>query len=119
MLASWRPDLQGRERQESKNLEKDVIVTTSYGQVQGFYVYLYDNPLPESGFRPDQIRVERIQGTVSAFLGIPYALPPINEGRFRVSSDDLSCYFFCRKCTTLVSCFSHLAPIQAGKVYTR
>lgn len=85
MLGGWRPDLQGRERQESKNLEKDIIVSTSYGQVQGFYVYLYDNPLPNSGYRIDQAHVERIQNKVSAFLGIPYALPPINEARFKVS----------------------------------
>lgn len=85
MLNGWRPDLQGRQRQESLNLERDVKVSTSYGQVQGFYVNLYDNPLPESGFRPEQIHIERITGTVSVFLGIPYALPPINEARFKVS----------------------------------
>ncbi|XP_065226291.1 fatty acyl-CoA hydrolase precursor, medium chain isoform X2 [Planococcus citri] len=85
VLGSWRPDLQGRERLDAKSLNREVIVSTNYGQVQGFYVYLYDNPLPESGFRPEQVQVERVQSTVSVFLGIPYALPPLkeNEGRFK------------------------------------
>nr|CAD7454819.1 unnamed protein product [Timema tahoe] len=50
---------------------------------QGFKVYLYDNPDPKSGYRPGQTPVERIQGEVTVFLGIPYALPPIQEGRFK------------------------------------
>lgn len=83
VLAGWRPDLQGKERPDSRQLERDVLVETSYGQVQGFRVYLYDNPLPEAGFWPGQTPVERVQATVSVFLGIPYAMPPVNEGRFK------------------------------------
>ena len=49
-------------------------------------VYLYDNPDPDSGYRPWLSPVERIQGEVSVFLGIPYARPPVLEGRFKVSS---------------------------------
>lgn len=50
-----------------------------------FQVYLYDNPDPNSGYRPWLTPVERIQGEVSTFLGIPYARPPVLEGRFKVS----------------------------------
>lgn len=84
VLAGWRPDLQGRQRPDSINLERDAYVTTSYGQIQGFKVHLYDNPDPKSYFRPGQTPVERIQGNCSVFLGIPYAQPPIREGRFKV-----------------------------------
>lgn len=84
VLGRWRPDLQGKERPDSKQLDRDVFVSTKYGQVQGFKVHLYDNPLPESGYRPFQTPVERKQAEVAVFLGIPYASPPINEGRFRV-----------------------------------
>jgi hypothetical protein len=67
-------------------------VTTTFGQVQGFKVLLYDNPLPRVGYRPGLTPVERVQGNVTVFLGIPYALPPTGEGRFKVrafgQSDD-------------------------------
>lgn len=46
---------------------------------------MYDNPDPDSGYRPWATPVERIHGEVSAFLGIPYAIPPVLEGRFKVS----------------------------------
>lgn len=84
VLGQWRPDLQGKERADSKQFDRDVFVSTKYGQVQGFKVLLFDNPLPESGYRPFQTPVERKQGEVAVFLGIPYAAPPINDGRFRV-----------------------------------
>lgn len=84
VLGSWREDLQGKQRQDSLNLERDVFVNTNYGQVQGFYVNLYDNPDPDSLYRPGNRPVERIEGKTAVFLGIPYALPPINEGRFKV-----------------------------------
>lgn len=83
VLGGWREDLQGRERRDSRQLKRDIFVTTSYGQVQGFKVYLYDNPDPDSGYRPWLTPVERIQGEVSVFLGIPYARPPVLEGRFK------------------------------------
>lgn len=83
VLAGWRSDLQGKLRPDSLTLDKDVHVQTTYGQVQGFKTYLYDNPDPLSGYRPGLTPVERVQGIVHTFLGIPYAQPPVNEGRFR------------------------------------
>nr|XP_034834776.1 liver carboxylesterase 4 [Maniola hyperantus] len=83
VLGGWREDLQGRERRDSRQLKRDIFVNTNFGQVQGFKVYLYDNPDPLSGYRPWLTPVERIQGEVSVFLGIPYARPPVLEGRFK------------------------------------
>lgn len=65
------------------NLERDISVNTIYGQVQGFKVHLYDDPRPESGYRPQPNVLENKRGTVDVFLGIPYAMPPTNEGRFK------------------------------------
>ncbi|XP_078046974.1 carboxyl ester lipase-like protein Gli isoform X2 [Augochlora pura] len=81
ILGGWREDLQGKERADSKSLDRDVIVTTAYGQVQGFKVYLYDDP--QARHRPWSLPVERVTKHVNVFLGIPYAMPPIREGRFR------------------------------------
>ncbi|XP_076290368.1 carboxyl ester lipase-like protein Gli isoform X1 [Lasioglossum baleicum] len=81
ILGGWREDLQGRERSDSKTLDRDVLVTTAYGQVQGFKVYLYDDP--QARHRPYSLPVERVTKTVNVFLGIPYAMPPTREGRFR------------------------------------
>ncbi|XP_046479601.1 cholinesterase isoform X1 [Neodiprion pinetum] len=81
VLSGWRADLQGRERPDSKTLDRDVYVVTNYGQVQGFKVYLYDNP--EARHRPWSVPVERITANVNVFLGIPYATPPVKEGRFK------------------------------------
>ncbi|XP_046672801.1 neuroligin-2 isoform X2 [Homalodisca vitripennis] len=83
VLGRWRADLQGRQRENWQSLDRDVLVDTKYGKVQGFKVYLYDDPDPRSGYRPGQTPVERIKSNVSVFLGIPYALPPVKEGRFR------------------------------------
>ncbi|XP_077292242.1 carboxyl ester lipase-like protein Gli [Arctopsyche grandis] len=83
VLGGWREDLQGKERRDSKQLPRDIFVTTNYGQVQGFKVYMYDNPDPDSGYRPWTTPVERIQGEASVFLGIPYAIPPVLDGRFK------------------------------------
>uniref|UniRef100_A0A1B6E0R6 DDE Tnp4 domain-containing protein n=1 Tax=Clastoptera arizonana TaxID=38151 RepID=A0A1B6E0R6_9HEMI len=83
VLGSWRTDLQGKQRADWQSLDRsNIFVQTGYGQVQGFKVYLYDNPDPLSGYRPGK-QVERVTGSVSTFLGIPYALPPVKEGRFR------------------------------------
>lgn len=81
ILGGWREDLQGKERPDSKNLDKDIFVTTDYGQVQGFKVYLYDHP--EARHRPWNLPVERITASVNVFLGIPYAMPPTRDGRFK------------------------------------
>ncbi|XP_026319383.1 neuroligin-3-like, partial [Hyposmocoma kahamanoa] len=83
VLGGWREDLQGKERRDSRLLKRDIFVNTNFGQVQGFKVYIYDNPDPDSGYRPWLTPVERIQGEASVFLGIPYARPPVLEGRFK------------------------------------
>ncbi|TMW42608.1 hypothetical protein DOY81_012311 [Sarcophaga bullata] len=75
--------LHGKQRRDSLTLERDVFVTTNYGQVQGFKVYMYDNPDPKSFYRPHHSTVDRVMGECSVFLGIPYALPPTFEGRFK------------------------------------
>ncbi|XP_014205534.1 acetylcholinesterase isoform X2 [Copidosoma floridanum] len=81
ILGGWRADLQGRERPDSKNLERDIFVRTHYGTVQGFKVYLYDNP--EARHLPWSLPVERVTANVNVFLGIPYSMPPVKEGRFK------------------------------------
>ncbi|KAL7299965.1 hypothetical protein TKK_0007281 [Trichogramma kaykai] len=81
VLGGFRPDLQGRERPDSKNLDRDVFVSTHYGNVQGFKVYLYDHP--EARHRPWSLPVERVTASVNVFLGIPYAMPPTKDGRFK------------------------------------
>lgn len=82
ILGGWREDLQGKERPDSKNFrDRDVIVNTNYGQVQGFKVQLYDDP--NARHRPWNLAVERVTKNVDVFLGIPYATPPTKEGRFK------------------------------------
>ncbi|XP_014480314.1 PREDICTED: acetylcholinesterase isoform X2 [Dinoponera quadriceps] len=82
VLGGWREDLQGKERPDSKLFrDRDVIVNTNYGQVQGFKVRLYDDPF--SGRRPWNPTVDRVTKVVNVFLGIPYAIPPTKEGRFK------------------------------------
>lgn len=84
VLGGWREDLQGKRRDQTKELNRDVFVRTTHGEVQGFQVYLFDNPNPDSLYRPGAEFIERQMGISSVFLGIPYAQPPINEGRFKV-----------------------------------
>lgn len=84
ILGGWRADLQGKQRDDSILKVRDIYTKTSHGQVQGFKVYLYDNPDPQSIYRPGKPVVEKEQGVTSVFLGIPYAQPPMNDGRFKV-----------------------------------
>lgn len=83
VLGGWRPDLQGKQRRDSLNLDRDVFVTTNYGQVQGFKVNLYDDPEPKSFYRPWHSPVDRIMGGCATFLGIPYAQPLHPQDRLR------------------------------------
>lgn len=89
ILDIWRPDLQGEFRPaEEPGLTlplADIFVTTDSGKVQGFYVYLYDKPGVRHNERPvnKPIHQQRYIMNVSTFLGIPYAKPPLLEGRFK------------------------------------
>lgn len=71
--------------------EKDVSVTTPYGRIRGFYVHLFDGPGVPIGDRPGANYFRKLWRTVSTFLGIPYAMPPVNEGRFKVILHNNSC----------------------------
>ncbi|XP_050314079.1 cholinesterase isoform X2 [Anthonomus grandis grandis] len=84
ILGRWREDLQGKRRDQTKELQRDIFVRTTHGEVQGFQVYLFDDPSPESLYRPGAEFIERQMGIASVFLGIPYAQAPTNnDGRFK------------------------------------
>lgn len=73
--------MQGKERPDSKHLERDISVETYNGQVEGFKVHLYDDPTARH--RPYNLPVERVTKQTNVFLGIPYAMPPVKDGRFK------------------------------------
>jgi len=81
----WRPDLMGTCRPDfaANIIDKDVSVTTPYGRIRGFFVHLFDGPGVALGDRPGPNHYRKLWRTVSTFLGIPYATPPVNEGRFK------------------------------------
>ncbi|XP_065568432.1 neuroligin-4, Y-linked-like [Artemia franciscana] len=81
----WRPDLMGMCRPEYMQTVqgRDVFVTTPYGKVRGFSVTLYDGPGVHPGNRPGDLHTGKPHKDISVFLGIPYAQPPTEEGRFR------------------------------------
>ncbi|XP_076029302.1 cholinesterase-like isoform X2 [Oratosquilla oratoria] len=90
VLGPWRDDLQGEQRPseipgETLPLTEDLMVNTDTGQVQGFFVYLYDEPRLREDMRPVNrpLNLQYHIRNVSVFLGIPYARPPILEGRFK------------------------------------
>lgn len=86
--ARWRSDLQGARRPESVFLNpyNNLQVQTRLGPVTGFRVQLYDRPgLPEELWPINlQPELQKHKLNVSVFLGIPYAQPPVDEGRFKV-----------------------------------
>ena len=81
VYGGWLPELQGECRPGCENLPRDVTVNTNYGRVNGFYVYLYDGPRVPLYERPGRAHTDKVKKKVSVFLGIPYAMPPTNDGR--------------------------------------
>lgn len=94
VFEEWRPDLMGTCRPDyAANVqERDITVTTPYGRIRGFYVHLFDGPGVAVADRPGVYHQGKLWRTVSTFLGIPYATPPINEGRFKVNLGNQDVY---------------------------
>jgi hypothetical protein len=69
----------------ASNVQKRVIsVTPPYGRIRGFYVHFSDGPEVPIGDRPGVYHNGKLWRRISTLLGIPYATPPVNEGRFKV-----------------------------------
>ena len=83
--------LQGECRPGCENLPRDITINTNYGRVNGFLVYLYDGPRVPEFDRPGVANVDKIKASVSVFLGVPYAQPPIGEARLMVSTNIFLC----------------------------
>ncbi|KAF0313426.1 Neuroligin-3 [Amphibalanus amphitrite] len=85
ILGGWRDDLQGQRRPEAAFLNPYKEVRTLLGPVTGFVVQLYDKPrLPEELWPANlQLELQKYKMNVTTFLGIPYAQPPVDEGRFK------------------------------------
>ncbi|XP_043212521.1 carboxylesterase 3-like, partial [Amphibalanus amphitrite] len=83
--AGWRPDLQGERRPGVGPELPLVTIRTQLGELTGFRVSLYDQP----GLLPDEwpaslpSGVHRERGNVTVFLGVPYAQPPVEDGRLK------------------------------------
>lgn len=80
LMGSCRPDYAANVQ------ERDISVTTPYGRIRGFYVHLFDGPGVPIGDRPGVYHQGKLWRTISTFLGIPYAMSPVNEGRFKVQN---------------------------------
>lgn len=78
--------------------ERDISVTTPYGRIRGFYVHLFDGPGVPIGDRPGVYHNGKLWRRISTFLGIPYATPPVNEGRFKVTIN----YYTNTRCTEFI-----------------
>ena len=86
ILAGWRPDLQGARRPGLGPEIPLVEIQTQLGPLTGFRVAVYDRPglLEEEWPANLQLGVHKEKLNVTVFLGVPYAQPPVEEGRFKV-----------------------------------
>ncbi|XP_015921880.1 cholinesterase [Parasteatoda tepidariorum] len=72
-------------RSPTYNLDSSVTVRLSLGDVTGTYVFLCDGPGQSEYDRPNSkyAKTPKVYKNITVFLGIPYALPPTQELRFR------------------------------------